>query len=99
MRDANLDPVSTRSTMRVEIMKQAVLESEVDSKLFYGFNSDELHKYFEAHKNKFIKPEAVDLSDIFLSLGGTPEADVNGRAAELVKHLRDQPDFCTLAAA
>src|SRR5438034_7173685 len=43
MKDAGIDPVSTRSTMRVEIMKQAVLESEVDSKLFYGFNSDELH--------------------------------------------------------
>src|SRR5690242_15924967 len=49
MRKNGLDPVSTRSTMRVEIMKQAVLESEVDSKLFYGFNSDELHKYFDAH--------------------------------------------------
>src|SRR5437763_5522136 len=33
MREAGVDPVSTRSTMRVEIMKQAVLESEVDSKL------------------------------------------------------------------
>src|SRR5436190_8056820 len=37
MRKAGLDPSATRQTMRVEIMKQAVLESEVDSKLFYGF--------------------------------------------------------------
>jgi peptidyl-prolyl cis-trans isomerase SurA len=99
MRDAGIDPVSTRSTMRVEIMKQAVLESEVDSKLFYGFTSDELHKYFDAHKDKFIKPESVDLSEIFLSLGGKPEADVKARAAELVKQLRGGADFCTLAAA
>lgn len=99
MRDAGIDPVSTRSTMRVEIMKQAVLESEVDSKLFYGFTNDELHKYFDAHKDKFIKPESVDLSEIFLSLGGKPEADVKARAAELVKQLRGGADFCTLAAA
>ena len=99
MRDAGIDPVSTRSTMRVEIMKQAVLESEVDSKLFYGFTSDELHKYFDAHKDKFIKPESVDLSEIFLSLGGKPEADVKARAAELVKQSRGGADFCTLAAA
>lgn len=99
MREAGIDPVSTRSTMRVEIMKQAVLESEVDSKLFYGFTSDELHKYFDAHKDKFIKPESIDLSEIFLSLGGKPEADVKARAAELVKQLRGGADFCTLAAA
>src|SRR3954468_7041350 len=36
MRGAGLDPASTRQTMRVEIMKQAVLENEVDSKIFYS---------------------------------------------------------------
>ena len=95
MKDAGIDPVSTRSTMRVEIMKQA----EVDSKLFYGFNSDELHKYFDAHKDKFIKPETVDLSEIFLGLAGKPEADVKARATQLVTQLRGGADFCTLAAA
>src|SRR5438067_12874908 len=99
MKEAGLDCEDTRRTMRIEIMKQAVLESEVDSKLFYGFNSDELHKYFDAHKDKFIKPESVNLSEIFLSLAGKPEADVKARAAELVKQLRGGADFCTLAAA
>src|SRR5256886_1186735 len=99
MRESGVDPVSTRSTMRVEIMKQAVLESEVDSKLFYGFTSDELHKYFDAHKDKFIKPASFDLSETFLSLAGKPEADVKARAAELVKQSRGGADFCTLAAA
>ena len=99
MKEGGLDCEDTRRTMRIEIMKQAVLESEVDSKLFYGFNSDELHKYFDAHKDKFIKPESVNLSEIFLSLAGKPEADVKARAAELVKQLRGGADFCTLAAA
>ena len=99
MKESGLDCEDTRRTMRIEIMKQAVLESEVDSKLFYGFNSDELHKYFDAHKDKFIKPESVNLSEIFLSLAGKPEADVKARAAELVKQLRGGADFCTLAAA
>ena len=99
MKEGGLDCEDTRRTMRIEIMKQAVLESEVDSKLFYGFNSDELHKYFDAHKDKFIKPESVNLSEIFLSLAGKPEADVKARAAVLVKQLRGGADFCTLAAA
>src|SRR5882672_11006669 len=80
MRQAKLDPVAIRATMRAEIMKQAVLEGEVDSKLFFGLTMDELHKYFDAHKDIFLKPETVELSEIFLNLAGKPEADVKARA-------------------
>src|SRR5439155_18236052 len=59
MKQANVSCEDTRRTMRIEIMKQAVLESEVDQVVFYGFSTDELHKYFDAHKDKFIKPESV----------------------------------------
>src|SRR5260221_13112663 len=43
---AGLDPVGIRASMRIEMMKQAVLEGEVDSKLFFSYGADELHKYF-----------------------------------------------------
>jgi len=99
MRGAGLDPASTRQTMRVEIMKQAVLENEVDSKIFYSLQSDELHKYFDTHKDKFLRPESVDLSEIFLSLAGKQEAEVKAHAAQLVTQARGGADFCTLAAA
>ena len=65
--------------MRVEIMKQAVLESEVDRKIFYNLTSVELHDYFDKHKDKFLKAESVDLSEIFLSLAGKQEAEVKAR--------------------
>jgi len=99
MKQTGLNCDDVRRTMRVEIMKQAVLEGEVDSKLFYGFSSDELHKYFDAHKDKFVKPESVELSEIFLGLAGKQEADVKTRATELVKQARGGADFCTLSAA
>lgn len=99
MKQSGMSCEDTRATMRVEIMKQAVMEGEVDSKIFYGFTLDELHKYFEAHKDKFVKPETVELSEIFLGLAGKNEADVKARAAELVKQARGGADFCTLAAA
>ena len=99
MRAAGLDPVSIRQTMRIEIMKQAVFEGEVDSKLFYGLSMDELHKYFDAHRDKFLKPESVDLSEIFLGLAGKQEADVKARATQLVAQLRGGADFGTLATA
>lgn len=99
MRQSGVDPVATRQTMRTEMMKQAVLESEVDSKLFYGLSMDELHQYFDAHKDKFLKPETVELSEIFLSLAGKTEADVKARAADLVAQIRKGADFATLASA
>ena len=99
MRQAGVDPTATRQTLRAEIMKQAVMESEVDSKIFYGLSSDELHKYFDAHRDKFLKPETVELSEIFLSLAGKPEPDVKAQAAQLVDQLRKGADFATLAKA
>ena len=99
MRKAGLDPVATRATMRIEMMKQAVLEGEVDSKLFFSYSPDELHKYFDAHKGSFLKPESVELSEIFLGLAGKQEPDVKAQAAKLVAQARSGADFCTLAAA
>src|SRR5438093_3094936 len=99
MTQAGISCEEVRRTLRTEIMKQAVFENEVDSKLFYGFSPDELHKYFDAHKDKFLKPESVELSEIFLSLAGKPETDVKARAAQLADQARKGGDFCTLAAA
>ena len=99
MRQAKLDPVAIRATMRIEIMKQAVLDGEVDSKLFYSYSQDELHKYFDAHQSAFLKPESLELSEIFLGLAGKQEADVKAQALKLVAQLRGGADFCALAAA
>lgn len=99
MLQAGLVCEDVRRTMRIEIMKQAVLENEVDSKLFFNLSMDELQKYFAANSAKFLKPETVEVSEIFLSLAGKQDADVKARAAQLVTQLRAGADFCTLAAA
>jgi peptidyl-prolyl cis-trans isomerase SurA len=99
MTESGLDPAATRQTMRIEIMKQAVLESEVDSKIFYNISIDEARRYFDQHRDKFRKPETVEISEIFLSLAGKSEADVKARADQLVAQARGGADFGTLAAA
>jgi peptidyl-prolyl cis-trans isomerase SurA len=99
MRQAGQDPVAIRATMRIEIMKQAVMEGEVDSKLFFSFSMDELHRYFDSNKARFLKSETVELSEIFLGFAGKQEADVKARATQLVTQLRGGADFVTLAKA
>lgn len=98
MRESGVDPVATRQTLRTEIMKQAVIQQEVDRKIFFGLIVDELKKYFDAHQDKFRKPETVTLSEIFLSSAGKNEAEVKARANALVTQLRAGGDFAALAA-
>lgn len=99
MRESGMDPVGIRQTLRVELMKQAVVQQEVDRKLFFGLTMTELKDYFEKNKDKFKKPENVTLSEIFLGMAGKNEADVRARANELVAQLRAGADFGAVAAA
>lgn len=98
MREAKLDPAAVRQTMRAEMMKQAVLQQEVDRVLFYGPSADEVKKYFETNREKFRTPESVKLSEIFLSSQNKDAAAVKARATELVTQLRAGADFRALAA-
>ena len=66
---------------------------------FWQFQQDELKKYYEAHKDKFRKPESVTLSEIWLSLAGKPEAEVKAKAMQLVLQARGGADFKALAVA
>jgi peptidyl-prolyl cis-trans isomerase SurA len=99
MRESGVDPALTRQTLRTEIMKQMVIQQEVDRKIFFGLTMDELKKYFQANQDKFKKPENVTLSEIFLSSAGKNEAEVKARALELVRQLRAGADFGSIAAA
>jgi peptidyl-prolyl cis-trans isomerase SurA len=99
MRQSGISCEETRASLRSEIMKQAVMEQEVDSKIFFGFTLPELHTYFDAHKDKFRKPETVKISEIFLGLAGRDEPQVKAKAQQLVAQLRGGADFKKVAAA
>jgi peptidyl-prolyl cis-trans isomerase SurA len=99
MRQSGLVPEDVRRTMRTEMMKQAVLQQEVDRKVYLGPSNDEVKKYYEAHPDKFRKPESLKLSEIYLLLAGKDEAAVKARALELITQARAGADFGALAAA
>ena len=99
MRQSKIDPVAVKETMRTEMMKQAVMQQEVDRPLFLGFKTEEVKSYFEAHKDQFRKPESVSLSEIYLSTVDKDDAAVKARAVELVTQLRAGADFKAVASA
>lgn len=97
MKESGVDPASTRQTLRNEIMKQQVIQQEVDRRIYFGITADEAKKYFDANKEKFLKPENVVISEIYLGTTGKNEADVKAKAMELVAQLRAGADFGAVA--
>ena len=99
MRQSGLVPEDVRRTMRNEMMKQAVLQQEVDRRVYLGFSSEEVKKFYDTHPDKFRKPESIKLSEIYISSIGKDEAAVKTRVLELIAQARAGADFGALAAA
>ena len=99
MRQSGLNYEDVRRTMRTEMMKQAVLQQEVDRRVYNTPSPDEVKKYYDAHPDKFRKPESLKLSEIYIGTTGKDEAAVKARAVELVTQLRAGADFKALAGA
>jgi peptidyl-prolyl cis-trans isomerase SurA len=99
MRESKLDYEEIRRTMRTEMMKQAVLQQEVDRVVYLRPSAAEIQDYFKKHPDKFRKPESVKLSEIYLSFAGKDEAAVKAKVMELIAQARAGSDFGALAAA
>jgi len=96
MRNANIDPDQIREAWRKQLTRDFVLQREVDSKVYFGWSSKEVKDYYEKNKSKFVKPETVNLSEIFLSFAGRDEAAVKEKANQLIKQAREGADFVKL---
>ncbi|HVF42297.1 MAG TPA: peptidyl-prolyl cis-trans isomerase [Pyrinomonadaceae bacterium] len=95
LRQEGMSLSDIKDTLRRQYTKQAVLQREVDARVYYGLTDAELKKYYETNRAKFV---SVSLSEIFLSLAGRSEADVKAKAADLAARARAGADFGELAA-
>jgi peptidyl-prolyl cis-trans isomerase SurA len=90
MRREGLSLSDIKETLRRQFMRQAVLQREVDAKIYYGLTDKELRDYYAANKDKFV---SVTLSELFLSLAGRTETDVKAKAADLAARARTGVSF------
>ena len=79
-----------KETLRRQFMRQAVLQREVDAKIYYGLTDKELRDYYSANREKFA---SVTLSELFLSLAGRTETEVKAKAADLAARARGGASF------
>jgi peptidyl-prolyl cis-trans isomerase SurA len=95
MKQEGMSLSEVQDTLRRQYMKQAVLQHEVDAKIYFGLTDKDLHEYYDAHRDKFA---SVTLSEIFLSLAGRTDADVKAHAEQLAAQARAAgANFGTLA--
>ncbi|MDT7807369.1 MAG: peptidyl-prolyl cis-trans isomerase SurA [Acidobacteriota bacterium] len=93
MRQEHLNLSDIKETLRRQFMRQAVLQREVDTKIYYGLTDTELRDYYDKNRQKF---SSVTLSEVFLSLAGRSEEEVKAKAADLAKRARTGADFVEL---
>ena len=97
MEGQGLNPREVRENWRKQVIKDIVLQSEVDRKVYWQWKAAEIKAYYEKNKAKFTKPETVTISEIFLSFAGRDENAVRDKAKQIVAQLRGGADFAKLA--
>lgn len=87
-----------RQEMRESMMKERLVQQEVGSKI--TIPRPEIQKYYDEHKNEFIREERVFLSQILLSTTGKDEKQIallEKKAKDLVERARQGEKFAGLA--
>ena len=98
MNDQGVKPDELRELWKKQIIKDSVMQHEVNAKYYYGRGSKEIKDYYEAHKDKFTTPETVTLSEIFLGFAGRDTPTVRAKADQLIAQARSGADFTKLVA-
>jgi peptidyl-prolyl cis-trans isomerase SurA len=96
MEKSGVDPKEIKETWRKQETRDQVLQRELQSKVYWGFNGKELKEYYEKHKEKFTKPETISFSELFLGFAGRSEPAVRNKAAQLYRDLKAGGDWAKI---
>lgn len=87
-----------KQQIRNQLLRQKVIEQEVSGKM--NISPDQVQQYYNAHKDEFVMPEQVVLSEIFLGTQGrTPEEieAIHKKAEDLRARIERGADFTQIA--
>jgi peptidyl-prolyl cis-trans isomerase SurA len=76
-----------KSQIRNQLLTQEVIRKEVGSRII--ISHEDVVKYYQAHKQDFVRPETVILREIFVSTENKPEADIP-TLRKKAENLRDR---------
>lgn len=95
---SGVDYEDFKNNIRDQLLQQEVIRREVSSKIIVDHT--EVMKYYDAHKQEFVRPEEVVLREIFVSTQGKPESQIPAlrkKAEGLLQRIKNGEDFGELA--
>jgi len=87
-----------KNNIRNGLLTKKVISNEVGSHI--SIPKDEVQKYYDAHKQEFIRPEQVALRSIEINTAGkdaTEVAELKKKADTALKRIKDGEDFGEIA--
>jgi peptidyl-prolyl cis-trans isomerase SurA len=87
-----------KAELKNNLLREKVVREEISRKIM--FKKEELQKYYEAHKDEFMRQERVFLREIFISTDGKDAAGVAAaekKAKDLVTRARRGERFAEMA--
>ncbi len=94
-----IDPVEFKANTKSQALKQMVLSREVYSHI--QISTEEITKYYEAHKQDFDRPEEVRIREILIATEGKKDFDMGAlqkKAQEVLQKAKTGDKFEELAA-
>lgn len=93
MEKSGTNPDDFRASMRKQYTRERIIQQDVQSRVYWGFNGKELKDYYEANRSKFTQPETVSFSELFLGFAGRDETAVRDKAKQLYSQLKGGADW------
>src|SRR5579859_208368 len=87
-----------KNNIRNGLLTKKVISQEVGSHI--SIDKEEIQKYYDAHKQDFVRPEQVALRSIEINTAGKDEAEVaelKKKADTALKRIKDGEDFGEIA--
>jgi peptidyl-prolyl cis-trans isomerase SurA len=94
-----VDPVEFKLNTKTQALKQMVLSREVYSHIV--ISTEEITKYYEAHKQDFDRPEEVRIREILIATEGKKDFDMGAlqkKAQEVLQKAKTGDKFDELAS-
>jgi peptidyl-prolyl cis-trans isomerase SurA len=76
-----------KTQIRNQLLTQELIRKEVGSRII--ISHEDVVKYYDAHKQEYVRPETVVLREIFVSTDGKPAADIPALRKK-AENLRDR---------
>jgi len=96
MEKQGVDPKDIRENWRKQIVRDQVLQRDLQSKVYWEPSGKQLKDYYDKHKEKFSKPETISISELFLGFAGRDEGSVRDKAKQLYSQLKSGGDFAKI---